>query len=107
MIKHPFIRNSAILGLVLLLPLTLSKTLISQDAYHTFTNKKGQEIEAQLVSITPDLKRANIKMKGRNEVPVEILTLSLDDQQFIKNWLKNNPVNPVKKNGLPSGCHLH
>ena len=62
------------------------------EEYHTFTNKKGQKIEAQLMSITPDKKRAYIRKKGSREVPVEIVTLSLDDQQYLKNWLRDNPI---------------
>ena len=85
-------KNALVLSILLLLSLYFSKALIAQDTFHTFTNKEGKEIEAQLVSITPDLKRANIKIKGRNEVPVEIVTLSLDDQQYLKNWLKKNPI---------------
>ena len=92
MITHRFAHTAAVSGILLLLSLYFSNTLIAQDTFHIFTNKEGKEIEAQLVSITPDLKRANIKIKGRNEVPVEIITLSLDDQQYLKNWLKNNPV---------------
>ena len=89
---HLVVKNVLVLIFSILMSLYFSATLVAQESFHTFTNKKGQEIEAQLISIAPDMKMAKIKIKGSNEVPLDILTLSLDDQQYLKNWLKTNPV---------------
>ena len=59
--------------------------------YHVFTDKKGKAIEATLLSITEDKTKAEIQLKNGSKFDIPILTLSLNDQQFLRNWLKGNP----------------
>ncbi|NOY00841.1 MAG: hypothetical protein GXP30_14090, partial [Verrucomicrobia bacterium] len=64
----------------------------SKTAYHVFTDKKGQTIEAALLSINPDKSKIGIERRDGRKFEIPILSLSLDDQQFIKNWLEGNPI---------------
>ena len=89
---HRFAHISAVLSFLLLFPLYFCETLIAQDAYHVFTDKKGQAIEAALLLVTPDKTTLEIRRKDGREFEIPILTLSLDDQQFIKERLKKNPI---------------
>ncbi len=59
--------------------------------YHSFTDKKGQSIEAALVSVGPKREKVKIQRRDGRHFEIEILTLSLDDQRYIKDWLKNSP----------------
>ncbi|MFK5923066.1 MAG: hypothetical protein QM496_12875 [Verrucomicrobiota bacterium] len=63
----------------------------TQNSYHVFTDKKGKSIEATPVSISPDKTKLQIQRKDGNQFEISIMTLNLDDQQFIKSWLKENP----------------
>ena len=83
---------TVILSLSLLVLLYFGESVIAQDSFHSFTDKQGRKTEAQLVSIAPDMKKMRIKKKGGDEFEVEIVTLSLDDQQYLKDWVKKNPV---------------
>lgn len=65
-----------------------------ESVYHTFTDKKGQVIEAALLSVTPDQSKATIERKDGRGFELPILTLSLDDQQFVKDWLKTTSTHP-------------
>lgn len=65
-----------------------------ESVYHTFTDKKGQAIEAALLSVTADQSKAIIERKDGRDFELPILTLSLDDQQFIKDWLKTTSSHP-------------
>jgi hypothetical protein len=65
-----------------------------ESVYHTFTDKKGQALNAALLSITPDHSKAKIQLKDGRGFELSILTLSLDDQQFVKDWLKTTSIHP-------------
>lgn len=62
-----------------------------EKEYHSFTDKKGQSIEAALVSIGPKRKKVKIQRKDGRHFEIAILTLSLDDQLYIRDWLKKTP----------------
>lgn len=53
----------------------------------TFTNKSGKEIVAKIVSVSKDWKEVTINSNGK-DFPLAPTKLSLDDQQYIKDWLK-------------------
>lgn len=53
----------------------------------TFTNKEGSTLEAEIIDVTPDWKSMKIKT-DRGEFVIKPIKLSLDDQQYIKEWLK-------------------
>ena len=57
----------------------------------TFTNKQGQEIEARVVSLGGSMRTVSIERPDGRRFDIEIVSLSLDDQQFLKDWLKDRP----------------
>lgn len=76
---------------VLLVLLFLSRISWSQDGVRQFTNKNGQQIKAALLDVSSDKKNMKIRREDGAEFETEIVALSLDDQQYIKDWLKNRP----------------
>lgn len=64
--------------------------LSAQDAagLHEFTDKKGAKILAELLGVSDDRRMMRIRREDGQEFETEIKVLSLDDQQFIKNWMK-------------------
>jgi|GEM_PF-492575 len=61
------------------------------DGFRVFTDKKGQKIEAVLLAVAPDWKMMKIRRKDGKVFATEIVKLSLDDQQFVKDWIKKQP----------------
>jgi len=58
----------------------------------TFTNKAGLKIEAQLVAVGGSMRTISIQRPSdERRFDLEIITLSLDDQQYIKTWLHDQP----------------
>lgn len=68
-----------------------------EKKYHSFTDKKGQSIEAALISIDPKREKVKIQRKDGRYFEIAILTLSLDDQLYIKDWLNKTPNSPEFK----------
>ncbi|MEM9283920.1 MAG: hypothetical protein AAGA96_19030 [Verrucomicrobiota bacterium] len=67
--------------------------LTAQDGVpHRFTDKNGKVITASLLDVTADMRRMVIRRDDGQQFETEINILSLDDQQFIKNWLKTRVV---------------
>ncbi len=61
--------------------------------YHSFADKKAQSIEAVMISVSLDKSKAIIQRKKDGEkFEISILSLSLNDQQYIKDWLKVHPI---------------
>lgn len=58
------------------------------DSLHEFTDKKGAKILATLLKVSDDNRSMRIRREDGQEFDTEINVLSLDDQQFIKNWMK-------------------
>lgn len=86
-----FIRH--FLTLALIISVQSGASLFAQEVdYHAFNDKKGQAIEAALLSVSQDMKTAKIRRKDKREFDLPIVNLSLDDQQYIKDWLKENPI---------------
>ncbi len=57
-----------------------------------FTNKEGQKIEAILISVGGSMRTVSIERPSDARLfDLEITTLSLDDQQYIKDWLRSQP----------------
>ncbi|MDF1813039.1 MAG: hypothetical protein P1V20_12520 [Verrucomicrobiales bacterium] len=72
----------------------LCSTGVAQQ--HVFTNKKGVQIIAEIVSVEPDWKMMTIRKDG-NSFDLAPQVLVLDDQQYVKNWLKERGITaPVK-----------
>lgn len=66
-------------------------------AYHQFTDKKGQKVSALVLGVSPDSQQMKIRREDGQEFEMVINLLSLDDQQYVKEWLKSRPAGqPVK-----------
>jgi len=87
-----FTQSPLALALLLIFPLYYNGHLLAEDTFHTFTDKKGQAIEAIPLFVTPDKTKLGIRRKDGREFEMPILALNLDDQQFLKNWLTKNSV---------------
>jgi len=59
--------------------------------FHEFTSKSGQKVTAKLLGISADKRQMKILRQDGQQFETEIVLLSLDDQQFVKDWMKNNP----------------
>lgn len=59
--------------------------------FHEFTSKEGQKVTARILGISADKRQVRILRQDGQEFPAEIVLLSLDDQQYIKDWLKTAP----------------
>ena len=58
---------------------------------HEFTAKTGKKVIAELLAVSDDKKMMKIRRDDGLEFESEIVGLSLDDQQYVKEWLKNPP----------------
>lgn len=59
--------------------------------YRTFTAKSGQQIEAKVVSLSSDQRFIKIERRDAQVFDLEIIRLSLTDQQYLRNWLNDSP----------------
>lgn len=78
---------------ILIVLMTCALVSRAQESdFHEFTDKKGQQILAMLLDVSPDNRLMKIRREDGQEFETEILVLSLDDQQYIKNWMKTRSV---------------
>lgn len=59
--------------------------------FHEFTDKRGQKVTAKLLGISEDRRVMNIVREDGKAFETVVNQLSLDDQQFVKDWLKSRP----------------
>lgn len=78
-------------GILLFLLVSLSGDLVQGQDYHEFTDKKGQKIMAALLNVSSDRRMMRIRRVDGQEFETQINVLSLDDQQYIKDWMKSSP----------------
>ena len=83
MFRLPFM--TALLGFAFLLAAPAQE-------YHQFTSKDGKQISAMLLDVSPDNRQVKIRREDGLEFQYEIVGLSLDDQQHIKDWLKTRVI---------------
>lgn len=57
-----------------------------------FTDKRGQKVTAKLVGISEDRRVMSILRGDGKTFETVINQLSLDDQQYVKDWLKSHPL---------------
>ena len=55
--------------------------------YRKFTDKRGQQVDARIVTVSDDLSVLNLEGKDGRTFELPITALSLDDQQFLREWL--------------------
>jgi hypothetical protein len=60
--------------------------------FHQFTDKKGQSVTAALLGVSPDRQQMKIRREDGQEFETVINLLSLDDQQYVKDWMKKTPM---------------
>ena len=80
--------------------------------FRVFSDKGGKSIEARILSVSDDLSRIRMEGKDAATFDTAINGLSLDDQQFIRDWLY--PGDPDVKKGtirifgnLPNAAPIH
>ena len=61
-------------------------------AFHSFTDKQGRNLKARVVSVASDRKTMVIADESGQTFPLEITKLSLDDQQYLKDWIATQPM---------------
>ena len=64
--------------------------------YRQFTDKRGQQVEARIVSISDGLRLLHLESRNGQDFELPITGLSLDDQQFLRQWLNpsSSPATP-------------
>lgn len=60
--------------------------------YRQFKDKQGRTLDAQPVSVSPDRKTLKLRLRDGKDVDLEIVLLSLDDQQFLREWVATQPM---------------
>jgi hypothetical protein len=89
-----FVRSATIgTFLLVLFMLRCVGVMHAQEAatIHEFTDKRGQKVSAILLAISEDRRQMTIKREDGQQFDTVINLLSLDDQQYIKDWMKNRP----------------
>lgn len=66
-----------------------------------FTDKRGQKVSAKLVGISDDRRVMSILREDGKSFEAVINQLSLDDQQYVKDWLKSRAL-PESGGTVPS-----
>jgi len=79
---------------LLLLFVFLMPGMAAQESsdFHHFTDKKGQKVSAKLIGVSPDRQQMKIRREDGQEFETVINLLSLDDQQYVKDWMKKTPM---------------
>lgn len=86
-------------GVACALAILLSVSSLLADDFATeqpeirrFTNKAGQEIEAHTIAVSSSMRTVTIQRPGDDRrFDLEITALCLDDQQYLKEWLRKQP----------------
>mgnify|MGYP002378543077 CR=1 FL=1 len=58
-----------------------------EGGFHVFTDKKGKTISAKILSVDDSRRMAEIEREDGRTFSIEITTFSLEDQQFLRDWL--------------------
>ncbi len=75
------------------------RTDLSPSEYHLFTDKKDQQIDARILSISDEMTEIRIERRDGQVFEIAATVLSLDDQQFIRDWLYPKPAPGATKQG--------
>ena len=77
---------AALATVALVMPL---KAQVRGDS-HEFTGKSGQKLVAKVLAVSADRRQMRILRQDGMEFDTEIVIFSLDDQQYVKDWMKAN-----------------
>ncbi len=61
----------------------------AREEWHVFQDKEGHEVEARVVSFSPDWRQVSIERRDGREFDLTVTRLSLDDQQYLRDFLLN------------------
>ncbi|NLT69823.1 MAG: hypothetical protein GXX91_03920 [Verrucomicrobiaceae bacterium] len=88
-------------GAFLILLAFLISGAVAQESsdFHRFTDKKGQQISAVLLDVSADRQQMKIRREDGQVFETVINLLCLDDQQYIKDWLKKPAETAIATNG--------
>ncbi|MEM7602924.1 MAG: RCC1 domain-containing protein, partial [Verrucomicrobiota bacterium] len=90
-----FVNGFMRFGLFLILSTFFTCTLQGQNVepseFRVFTDKRDQTIEARILSLSDDLSTMRLERTDGNIFETPITVLSLDDQQFIRDWMNPSP----------------
>lgn len=64
-----------------------STVSIPESDWHRFRDKEGSEINARIISLSPDWRHIRIEREDGQSFDIRVTRLSLDDQQYLRNWL--------------------
>lgn len=59
----------------------------TEASWHQFRDQQGHEVEARVLSLSSDLRQVKIERRDGQVFDLVITRLSLDDQQFLRDWL--------------------
>ena len=59
----------------------------TEASWHQFRDQQGHEMEARVLSLSSDLRQVKIERRDGQVFDLVITRLSLDDQQFLRDWL--------------------
>jgi hypothetical protein len=71
---------------------------------HEFTGKSGQKLVAKVLGVSEDRRQMRILRQDGMEFDTEIVIFSLDDQQYVKDWMKVNASTASATPGMSSGA---
>lgn len=97
-------KGSVTASLILLPILLLSRTPVRAQAagdFHEFTGKTGQKLVAKVLGVSEDRRQMRILRQDGLEFETEIVIMSLDDQQYVKDWMKANAAGAVAAGTAP------
>ena len=78
---------------------------LEPSEYRTFADKREQQIEARILSISEDHTKVKMERRDRRLYETPVTILSLDDQQFLREWM--NPSAPYLRGKLRIfGCFV-
>lgn len=60
-----------------------------EEAWHLFRDKEGHEVEAKVVSFSPDWRQVSIERRDGRQFDLAVTRLSLNDQQYLRDFLLN------------------
>ena len=84
-----------------LITIFITVASIAPAQERVFTNKEGNQITARIDSVAPDWITMTLIKNGR-PVTYQPALLSLDDQQFVKDWLQSRGIkSPQTENSNP------
>lgn len=87
---HSFLLKSGI-GCYASVAMASLATSAEADELRLFRDKEDNQIEARILSISGDRRDLRIERSDGRMFEIEIVKLSLDSQQEVKNWLTSQP----------------